>query len=45
MPQPRKNERKENFISRCMSDNKMVEEFEDRSQRRAVCESYWENKE
>lgn len=31
------NERREKFIQRCMSDNKMIAEFPDNRQRYAVC--------
>jgi len=39
LPEKRKDESKENFISRCMSDNKVSKEFPDRQQRVAVCMS------
>jgi hypothetical protein len=37
IPTPRKNEKRDAFINRCMSDEKMNEEYSDNSQRFAVC--------
>jgi hypothetical protein len=42
MPDPRPNESKDDFMSRCMGDNKMVDEFGNPQQRAAVCNSYFE---
>lgn len=42
LPQPRENEEKDAFINRCMGDEVAVEEFPDESQRRAICESQWD---
>ena len=42
LPKPRKDEEKDAFIDRCMGDEVMVEEYEDESQRRAVCETQWD---
>lgn len=42
LPKPRKNEDKDDFIDRCMSDDTMNEEYPDQDQRRAVCETQWE---
>ena len=39
IPQPRDNESQNDFISRCMSDEKMKEEYPDEQQRYAVCAS------
>jgi|TARA_R100000700_G_C3169121_1_gene143905 hypothetical protein len=39
LPSRNKDESKENFISRCMSDDKVKTEFPDQSQRVAVCTS------
>ena len=44
LPKPHKNENKDDFISRCMGDNVMNEEYPDNSQRAAVCYSQWRNK-
>lgn len=44
LPKPRKNEDKDEFISRCMADDVMNREYKDRKQRRAICEKQWENK-
>ena len=44
IPKPTANEEKKDFIQRCMTDNKMVSEFENIDQRLAVCStSYEEN--
>lgn len=37
LPNPGEKESKDDFISRCMSDSKMVEEYSDNKQRYAVC--------
>lgn len=39
IPQPTPKESESDFISRCMSDEKMKEEYTDESQRYAVCAS------
>lgn len=39
IPQPTPTETKDEFISRCMADPKMNEEYQDESQRFAVCNS------
>jgi len=39
IPQPRDNESQNEFISRCMSDEKMKSEYTDEDQRYAVCAS------
>ena len=44
LPKPRKNEKERDFISRCMGDEVMRREYEDASQRRAVCQSQWDRK-
>jgi len=41
---PTANETKDEFISRCMGDSKMLAEFPNERQRAAVCYSYYENK-
>lgn len=44
IPKPQPNEKKEDFLQRCMSDEVMVQEYESQ-QRFAVCRmSYDENK-
>ena len=40
--QPNPNEEKKDFIQRCMSDNKMVSEYENMDQRLAVCSTAYE---
>lgn len=42
MPSPKPNENKNDFMDRCMGDDKMTSEFENPSQRAAVCNSYFE---
>ena len=44
MPRPRKDEKKKEFISRCMGENRMREEFPKQEQRAAVCYGYWRKK-
>lgn len=43
MPKPKKNERKEEFIARCVPI--LLEEGKSKDQAVAVCYSMWENKE
>ncbi|MFW6015731.1 MAG: hypothetical protein ACOCRK_04790 [bacterium] len=45
LPQPRKDENKASFVSRCVSSEVMKEEFKDKKQRIAICNNiYEENK-
>lgn len=44
LPTPNKEEKKQDFMSRCMSNEKMKEEFEENGQRYSVCETQWEEK-
>ena len=44
IPTPSKEEKKSAFLSRCMGDNVMNNEFTDQKQRYAVCLSKWESK-
>lgn len=44
LPSPNKNESKDSFVQRCMSNNKMNEEYPDEDQRAAVCYSRWSSK-
>lgn len=44
MPNPRSDEEKGDFISRCMADPDMRSEFPESDQRAAVCYSKWDNK-
>jgi len=41
---PKKYERKQKFISRCIDSDKMKKEFPGRKQRIAVCYSIWRDK-
>ena len=43
LPKPKKGEKHDDFIDRCMSDQVMVQEYDDTDQRLAVCESQWDN--
>jgi len=44
LPKPGQNESKDDFISRCMGDEKMRGEYPGQSQRAAVCNSQWSRK-
>jgi len=44
MPKPRKDEPHDAFIDRCMGDEAMNEDFPDADQRRAACESQWDDR-
>ena len=41
---PNKNEQREDFMSRCMSDDKTTSEYPATDQRLAVCSSQYENR-
>ena len=43
MPLPRRTptETRDKFIERCMSDKTMVNEYPDKTQRRAICAVQW----
>ena len=43
VPEPKKGESKDDFIDRCMGDDKMVDEY-DNDQRYAICINKWEEK-
>ncbi len=42
LPKPKKNEKKKDFIDRCMSNEVMKDEYKDNDQRLAVCYSLWD---
>lgn len=44
LPQPEFGETKEQFLSRCMADDTMQDEYPDEKQRYAVCNSLWKEK-
>jgi len=44
LPKPRSDESRDEFLQRCMGDDTMNEEFPDRDQRYAVCNSIWRDK-
>ncbi len=37
LPKPRKRESRQEFVSRCMSDDMMTSEYKEQKQRAAVC--------
>lgn len=43
LPKPTKKESKKDFIERCMSDDKVSDEFGDSKQRYAVCQTQWKD--
>lgn len=43
LPKPHTNETESAFMTRCMADPTMEEEYPDSDQRLAVCNSLWEN--
>ena len=45
MPTPKKGESRDDFMDRCMGDEKMNNQFENPQQRAAVCNSYFDEKE
>ena len=45
LPRPRENEKHEDFMARCMSDEVMQREYGKQDQRYAVCEAQWSGKE
>ena len=44
MPLPQKDEKQDDYISRCMGDAEMNAKHADEKQRAAVCHSYWRDK-
>jgi hypothetical protein len=44
IPAPHKTESKSEFVSRCMGDKVMNEDYEDQKQRAAVCYSRWDRR-
>lgn len=42
LPKPKKDEKKKDFIDRCMSNDVMKDEYDDNDQRLAVCYSLWD---
>lgn len=44
IPKPKKDEKEQDFISRCMGDDVMNKEYPDQKQRAAVCYTTWRNK-
>ena len=44
IPTPKKDEKKSDFISRCMSDDVMKKDYPDANQRAGVCYTQWDKK-
>ena len=44
MPTPKPDESEDDWMDRCMGDRKMVQEFDNPSQRAAVCNTYFEDR-
>tara|TARA_R110000824_G_scaffold151255_1_gene322222 strand:+ start:229 stop:405 length:177 start_codon:yes stop_codon:yes gene_type:complete len=44
IPTPTKDETKSKFITRCIDDNVMSTEYSNITQRIAICQSQWDNK-
>lgn len=44
LPAPKKGEQRDEFISRCVSDETMKKEYPEQKQRLAVCYSQWRKK-
>lgn len=44
MPTPRDNEKQDDFISRCMSDEEMKRKHPEQDERYAVCKSFWDRR-
>lgn len=44
LPTPNKDEKEQEFISRCMGDKTTNKDFPDNKQRAAVCYSQWKRK-
>lgn len=42
IPKPGSNEKRDNFLGRCMADELMVSEYPDEKQRYAICNNQWE---
>lgn len=43
IPTPEANEKRNDFIQRCMADEIMVNEYQDEKQRMAICSTSWKN--
>ena len=44
LPSPKGQQEKDKFVSSCIGDKDMIEEFPDQKQRTAFCHSQWKNK-
>jgi len=45
IPKPKKSEKEQEFISRCMGSDLMRDEYPDQKQRSAICYDQWRTKE
>lgn len=45
IPKPKKDEKKDDFLKRCMADKVMLKEYPDKAQRNAICNKQWDDKE
>lgn len=41
LPKPKDNEKRNEFVNRCMIDITMIDEYEDRNQRFAICNTQY----
>ncbi len=44
MPTPRADETRDEYMGRCMGDDKMLSEYPENDQRAAVCNAYWDRR-
>jgi len=44
LPKPKKGEKHDDFMDRCMGDDVMVSEYPDEKQRYAICQTQWDGK-
>ncbi len=44
IPKPKKSEKQQDFIDRCMGDDVMVKDYPDTKQRYAICQKQWDDK-
>jgi len=45
LPKPRKKESQQEFVSRCMGDDMMLDEYKDKKQRAAICYTQFKQRE
>jgi hypothetical protein len=44
LPSPKKSEKEQEFVSRCMGDSIMLDDYKDQKQRAAVCYSQYKRR-